>query len=99
MRRNRRRKRKELNGFKLPRSRTITEAKVNANPFKKARTIAGNPPFVEHTKRSFQLDSSYLRKLQSQGVPLDQEQLQWRQQQLVVPSSFFQGLVVVKPVS
>ena len=67
---------KELNGFKIPRSRTITEAKVNADPFKKARTIVGNPPFVEHPKRSFQLDSPYLRELQAQGVPLDQEQLQ-----------------------
>ncbi len=36
----------------------------------------GNPPFVEHPKRSFQLDSPYLRELQAQGVPLDQEQLQ-----------------------
>ena len=66
---------KELNGFALPQSRTITESKVNPNPFLKARTISGNPPFIDRTHAAPQLNDSYLTKLQSQGVPLDQEQL------------------------
>ena len=66
----------ELNGFKLPQSRTITETKVNPNPFMKARMISGNPPYLEQTQASLQVnDDPYLLKLQSQGVPLDQEQL------------------------
>lgn len=66
---------KELNGFQLPQSRTITETKVPPTPFMKARMISGNPPFVKHTHATLQLDDSYITKLQSQGVPLDQEQL------------------------
>ena len=66
---------KELNGFQLPQSRTITETKVSPNPFMKARMLSGNPPFVEHTHATLQLNDPYITKLQSQGVPLDQEQL------------------------
>ncbi len=68
-------KNKELNGFALPQSRTITESKVNPNPFLKAQTISGNPPFIDRTQATPQLNDSYLTNLQSQGVPLDQEQL------------------------
>lgn len=66
---------KELNGFALPQSRTITESKVNPNPFLKAQTISGNPPFIDRTQATPQLNDSYLTNLQSQGIPLDQEQL------------------------
>ena len=68
-------KNKELNGFQLPKSRTITETKVNTNPFMKARLISGNPAFVERIHTTIQLNDPYITKLQSQGVPLDQEQL------------------------
>ena len=66
---------KELNGFKLPQSRTITETKTKPNPFMEARTISGNPPFVNQSQDLSQLDDPYLLKLQNQGVPLDHEQL------------------------
>ena len=66
---------KEMNGFTLPQSRTITDTKVNPSPFLKARTISGNPPFIDRIHATPQLNDSYLTILQSQGVPLDQEQL------------------------
>lgn len=65
----------ELNGFKLPQSRTITEdTTANSNPFMKARMISGNPPFIEQTSDTLASNDSYLLKLQAGGVPLDHEQ-------------------------
>ena len=53
----------------------ITETKENPTPFLQARSILGNPAFVEHPKDSQPLDDPYLMKLQAQGVPLDHEQM------------------------
>lgn len=65
----------ELNGFRLPQSRSITEeTQVAPNPFMKARIITGNPPFSEQTHDILPANDSYLIKLQAEGVPLDQEQ-------------------------
>lgn len=68
-------KNEERSGIQLPKSRTITETKVDPNPFLKARMITGNPPYVEHIQTKLQLNDPYITNLQSQGVPLDQEQL------------------------
>ncbi|MEH6947564.1 ATP-dependent helicase [Bacillus sp. JJ634] len=65
----------ELNGFKLPTSRTITEEKVEPAPFLKARPISKNPAFVETPSVQSTINSTYLNSLQTIGVQLDQEQL------------------------
>ncbi|RID83612.1 ATP-dependent helicase [Peribacillus asahii] len=65
----------ELNGFKLPTSRTITEEKVEPTPFLKARPISKNPAFVETPSVPSTITSTYLNALQSIGIQLDQEQL------------------------
>ena len=65
----------ELNGFKLPTSRTITEEKVEPIPFLKARPISKNPAFVETPSLPSTITSAYLNALQTIGIQLDQEQL------------------------
>ncbi|MGE7602067.1 ATP-dependent helicase [Peribacillus sp. NPDC097675] len=65
----------EQNGFKIPKSRTITETKPVIEPFLKSRTITGNPPFLKKTSISTEQKDPYFQELFSSGVILDDEQL------------------------
>ena len=65
----------EQNGFKIPKSRTITETKPVIEPFLKSRTITGNPPFLNKTAVSAEMMDPYFQELSANGVILDAEQL------------------------
>ncbi|MFJ7745755.1 ATP-dependent helicase [Peribacillus sp. NPDC097295] len=65
----------ERNGFKMPKSRTITETKPVIEPFLKSRTITGNSPFLNKTSVSTEQKDPYFQELSSNGVILDDEQL------------------------
>ncbi|MFD6440833.1 ATP-dependent helicase, partial [Peribacillus sp. NPDC060186] len=65
----------EQNGFKIPKSRTITEKKIITEPYLKSRTITGNPPYADKPSILAQLEDPYFQELSSRGVVLDSEQL------------------------
>lgn len=65
----------EQNGFKIPKSRTITETKPTTESFLKSRTITGNPPFLDKSSVHTEQMDSYFQELSESGVVLDDEQL------------------------
>ncbi|WP_285767556.1 ATP-dependent helicase [Peribacillus sp. SI8-4] len=65
----------EQGGFKIPKSRTITESKPITEPFLKSRQVTGNPQYTDKHTSLIQLEEPYLQELSSCGVVLDAEQL------------------------
>ncbi|MFJ7856629.1 ATP-dependent helicase [Peribacillus sp. NPDC097206] len=65
----------EQNGFRIPKSRTITETKTVIEPFLKSRTITGNPPYLDKPSVRTELLDPYFQELSEKGIMLDAEQL------------------------
>ncbi|MFJ7848879.1 ATP-dependent helicase [Peribacillus sp. NPDC097224] len=65
----------EQNGFRIPKSRTITETKTVIEPFLKSRTITGNPPYLDKPSVRTELLDPYFQELSEKGIMLDDEQL------------------------
>ncbi|MGM9954980.1 MAG: ATP-dependent helicase [Peribacillus sp.] len=65
----------EQNGFRIPKSRTITETKSVIEPFLKSRTITGNPPYLDKPSVRTELLDPYFQELSEKGIMLDDEQL------------------------
>ncbi|WP_071393937.1 ATP-dependent helicase [Bacillus tuaregi] len=64
----------EINGFRLPTSRTITMTKNSETSFKSAKTVAQLPPFISNEKDMSTINSSYIRALEGANIYLDGNQ-------------------------
>jgi DNA helicase-2/ATP-dependent DNA helicase PcrA len=65
---------KELNGFQIPKSRTITVVQEQTTSFKKAKSVKAPPPFQPTSVEQANLQASYLQKLANDGTFLDEHQ-------------------------
>ncbi|MBA9025156.1 ATP-dependent helicase [Peribacillus huizhouensis] len=65
---------KEENGFKIPKSRTITKEQPAHVPFKRSTSITGNPEFTKVKQSPLLIEDPYFDKLYNHGVSLDKEQ-------------------------
>jgi DNA helicase II / ATP-dependent DNA helicase PcrA len=64
----------ELNGIRLPKSRTITAVKPEQTAFKKAQKVNGITTFDINSKRSITHDDDYIRLLHDAAIHLDSKQ-------------------------
>src|SRR5438874_177228 len=64
----------ELNGFRIPKGRTITEAPKSIDPFTPAKNIEFATPFTNFTSSINLNRSPYLQQLAENSVVLDESQ-------------------------
>ncbi|MCQ6274282.1 ATP-dependent helicase [Bacillus sp. V3B] len=66
----------EINGFRLPQSRTITTTKEHSKRFKSAQMISQLPPFHTKEKTLSSIHSPYIQALQDAHIYLDANQVE-----------------------
>lgn len=66
---------KEVNGFRLPASRTVTIEKEETVLFQNSRTVDGNGPFVKSKVQAPDSFPDYFSVLAEQGIRLDPSQI------------------------
>ncbi|PLT28496.1 ATP-dependent helicase [Peribacillus deserti] len=64
----------ERNGFRIPKSRTITQTAVKKTAWKQTSIITDNPPFISVDQNNRVSSSPYLDQLSASGITLDAQQ-------------------------